>query len=76
MTIVHGSNTGVAPDEPATKFARIGNQNRIYDQMNALHRLVVSAKPRSHRRIELEFQLRDLRSKCLRMELRNTRRSA
>lgn len=71
-----GHNTGVAPEAPATKFARIGNLNKIYEQMASLRPLVATAKPRSHRRIELEFQLRDLTTKCLRIELRSTRRAA
>ena len=75
MTPSTGHNTGVAPEAPATSFARIGNLNKIYDQMAALRRLVASAKPRSQRRTELEFQLRNLTTNCLRIEMRSTRRS-
>lgn len=52
------------------------NPEKLAAQIGGLRRALVSAKPRSRRRIELELQLRDLVVKQLRLEARQRRRAA
>lgn len=51
-------------------------QENIYEQLESLQQSLVAAKPRSRRRVELELQLRQLRTKALRMECRKPKRVA
>lgn len=48
----------------------------IYLQLESLQRSLLAAKPRSRRRVELELQLRQLRTKALRLECRKQKRAA
>lgn len=50
------------------------NMEKLYRQILQMRQLVAAAKPRSHRRIELELLLRDLVTKHLRAESRHDRR--
>lgn len=83
MTPKIGSNTGIAPDEPSTSFAKDQternhrmNVHKLPEQIETIRRLLAASKPRSRRRIELELQLRDIVTKQLRVECRNGRRVA
>jgi hypothetical protein len=76
MTPNIGHNTGVAPEAQATKGTITMNVHKLPEQIEIVRRLLAAAKPRSHRRIELELQLKDLVTKRLRFECRSARRSA
>ncbi|MDB5550820.1 MAG: hypothetical protein JWL86_804 [Rhizobium sp.] len=52
------------------------NVDKIAEQAAAIRRQLVSAKPHSRKRIELEIRLRDLVLQQLRAETRKSKRAA
>ncbi len=52
------------------------NVHKLPEKIGVIRRLLAASKPRSHRRIELELQLRDLVTKRLRFECRTARRAS
>lgn len=49
---------------------------KLYEQIDSVKASMVSAKPRSRRRVQLEIQLRDLCTKAIISEMRREKRAA